>query len=82
MDLTGCLGLDFNLLRMLVIDLMHEFELGVWKALFSHLIRILYAVGQQYVEELNHRFHQMPTFGFDTIRTFANNASEMKKLAA
>jgi hypothetical protein len=22
-------------------DLMHEFELGVWKALFIHLLRIL-----------------------------------------
>jgi hypothetical protein len=29
---------------MLVVDFMHEFELGVWKALFTHLIRILYAV--------------------------------------
>jgi hypothetical protein len=28
---------------MLVVDLMHEFELGVWKAVFRHLIRILYA---------------------------------------
>jgi hypothetical protein len=28
---------------MLVVDLMHEFELGVWKSLFMHLIRILYA---------------------------------------
>ena len=28
---------------MLVVDLLHEFELGVWKALFSHLIRVLYA---------------------------------------
>lgn len=28
---------------MLVVDLLHEFELGVWKALFTHLIRILYA---------------------------------------
>jgi hypothetical protein len=28
---------------MLVVDLLHEFELGVWKALFNHLIRILYA---------------------------------------
>jgi hypothetical protein len=26
---------------MLVVDLMHEFELGVWKALLIHLIRIL-----------------------------------------
>ena len=29
---------------MLVVDFMHEFELGVWKALFMHLICILYAV--------------------------------------
>ena len=28
---------------MLVVDLMHEFELGVWKVLFTHLVRILYA---------------------------------------
>ena len=28
---------------MLVVDFMHEFELGVWKTLFTHLIRILLA---------------------------------------
>ncbi len=28
---------------MLVVDLLHEFELGVWKAIFTHLIRVLYA---------------------------------------
>ena len=28
---------------MLVIDLMHEFELGVWKTLLTHLLRVLYA---------------------------------------
>ena len=28
---------------MLVVDLLHEFELGVWKALFTHLIWLLYA---------------------------------------
>ena len=28
---------------MMVVDLMHEFELGVWKTLFTHLIRILHA---------------------------------------
>ncbi|KAI0263704.1 hypothetical protein BGY98DRAFT_928452 [Russula aff. rugulosa BPL654] len=37
------LGQDFDLSRMLVVDFMHEFELGVWKTLFTHLIRILYA---------------------------------------
>jgi hypothetical protein len=37
------LGPGFNLSRMLVVDFMHEVELGVWKALFVHLIRILHA---------------------------------------
>jgi len=88
---------------MLVVDLMHEFELGVWKALFTHLIRILHAAGPHsgLVAELDRRyvnctaiyrgfinfpvttrFRAMPTFGSSTIRCFATNASEMKKLAA
>jgi len=37
------LGPDFDIRSLLVVDLMHEFELGVWKSLFTHLIRILYA---------------------------------------
>jgi hypothetical protein len=37
------LGPDFDIHSQLVIDLMYEFELGVWKSLFTHLIRILYA---------------------------------------
>ncbi|KIJ62074.1 hypothetical protein HYDPIDRAFT_30625 [Hydnomerulius pinastri MD-312] len=32
-------GFDFFL--MLVMDLLHEFELGVWKAVFIHLLRML-----------------------------------------
>jgi len=39
------LGPAFNPSNMLVVDLLHEFELGVWKALFTHLIRLLYAAG-------------------------------------
>lgn len=53
-----CLGSNFNLSRMLVVDLLHEFELGVWKALFTHLIRILYAAGNgsdRLVVELDRR---------------------------
>ena len=43
---------------MLVVDLMHEFELGIWKALFTHLIRILSAasVGDALVNELDRRY--------------------------
>jgi hypothetical protein len=67
---------------MLVVDFMHEWELGVWKATFVHLIRILVAHGETAVQELNRRYHAVPTFGRSTIRRFGENASSMKKLAA
>jgi len=35
----------FDPFVMLVVDLMHEFELGIWKAIFAHLVRLLYAAG-------------------------------------
>ncbi|KAG2045967.1 hypothetical protein BDR06DRAFT_1040545 [Suillus hirtellus] len=78
----GCLG--FNLFIMLVVDLMHEFELGVWKALFVHLIRILSSArpGDVLVHELDRRYRHTPTFGRNTIRKFASDASEMKKMAS
>ena len=45
----------FNFTSMFVVDLLHEFELGVWKATFIHLLRILYAVGGNAIQELNKR---------------------------
>ena len=38
---------------MLVPDFMHEFELGVWKAALTHLIRILYAARDDAVQQFN-----------------------------
>ncbi|KAK7688185.1 hypothetical protein QCA50_008555 [Cerrena zonata] len=78
------LGEDFNLHRMLTVDFMHEYNLGVWKAVFMHLIRLLYAQrdGIDKVAELDRRYRCISRFGRDTIRPFANNASEMKKLGA
>jgi hypothetical protein len=72
----------FNLYVMLVVDFMHEFELGVWKSLFTHLVRILIAHGNGAVQNLDRRYRAVPTFGRSTIRRFSNNASAMKKLAA
>jgi hypothetical protein len=46
----------FNLFSILVIDLMHEFELGIWKALFVHLIRILEANSMALVNEMDHQY--------------------------
>lgn len=40
---------------MFVPDLLHEFELGVWKGIYTHLIRILYACGDDKIQLLNSR---------------------------
>lgn len=41
---------------MFVPDPMHEFELGVWKAIFIHLLRILVAVGGDSTSVFNRRY--------------------------
>jgi hypothetical protein len=41
---------------MLVVDLLHEFELGVWKAVLTHLLRILYAKGDNTIQTFNRRY--------------------------
>lgn len=40
---------------MLVPDLMHEWELGVWKALFIHLLRMLNASDKNLMNKLDER---------------------------
>lgn len=71
---------NFNFYSLFVPDLLHEFELGVWKSIFTHLIRLLVAAGGDAVTNLNKRYRQIPTFA--TIRRFSSNASAMTKLAA
>jgi hypothetical protein len=48
-------GPAFNIYKILVVDLLHEVELGVWKAILQHLIRMLYSLGVDYVQELDKR---------------------------
>ncbi|KAG2154315.1 uncharacterized protein EDB93DRAFT_1248515 [Suillus bovinus] len=74
----------FNAFCMLIVDFMHECELGTWKALFTHLIRLLYALpgGDRLVATLDNRFRHIPSYGHGVIHKFANNTSEMKRLAA
>jgi hypothetical protein len=83
---------------MFHVDLMHEVELGIWRSLFIHLLRILECVvgatdelDRRYEclavfllisNKLLSRFRQLPTFGRDSIRKFSNNVSELKKLGA
>ncbi|KAJ6457005.1 hypothetical protein C8R47DRAFT_1248481 [Mycena vitilis] len=79
---TALTSFGLSIFDMLVPDFMHEFELGVWKAVFTHLLRILMAYGQDTIQALNDRYRQIPTFGAATIRRFTDNAAAMKKLAA
>ena len=44
---------------MLVVDFMHEFELGVWRTLFTHMMRVLRAASNaqnQLVAEFGERY--------------------------
>ncbi|KAI0689452.1 hypothetical protein C8T65DRAFT_588651 [Cerioporus squamosus] len=45
-----------NVYALLVPDLMHEFELGVWKAVFTHLVRLVIAAGADRVQEMDKRY--------------------------
>jgi hypothetical protein len=45
----------FNVFAMLVVDLLHEFELGVWKAIFIHLLRVLDSLKGNKLRELDRR---------------------------
>ncbi|THV05942.1 hypothetical protein K435DRAFT_816082 [Dendrothele bispora CBS 962.96] len=71
-----------NFFQMFVPDVLHELELGVWKAVLTHFIRILFAYGNDTVQELDARYRQVPRFGQDTIRKIRNNVSAMKQFAA
>ena len=45
----------FNMFDMMVVDLLHEVELGVWKAVFIHLLRLLDCVDGKLKHELDRR---------------------------
>ena len=40
---------------MLVVDLMHEVELGVWKALFIQILRLMEATDKGAINKLDER---------------------------
>ena len=44
-----------NVYDLFVPNLMHKFELGAWKGMFTHLIRVLIAVGQDGCQRLDER---------------------------
>ncbi|KAI0757776.1 hypothetical protein C8Q80DRAFT_1216250 [Daedaleopsis nitida] len=71
-----------NSYEMLAPDLMHEFELGVWKNTFNHIVRLINAQGEHKLAEFNRRMRLMPTWGRDKIRRFYEDAATRKQMAA
>ncbi|CUA77217.1 CRISPR-associated endonuclease Cas9 [Streptococcus mutans UA159] [Rhizoctonia solani] len=74
--------LGFDIFESLTVDFMHEFELGVWKAVFTHIIRILEAIGSKGVTDFNLRFRMVPAFGNGTIRGFQEDVTNMTRPTA
>ncbi|KAH6871005.1 hypothetical protein BKA70DRAFT_1451523 [Coprinopsis sp. MPI-PUGE-AT-0042] len=61
------LGMEkFDIFSTLVVDLLHDFEIGVWKSLFTHLIRLLESSSTRRTgsldAELNYRFVDQDMF--------------------
>ena len=52
---TRLAAFGFNSYTMYVVDILHEFELEVWKALFTHLLQVLYELASDKVGEFNER---------------------------
>ena len=51
---------------MFMVDLMHEFELGIWKAVFMHCIWLLTGLESGTIHELNQRC-DIATIVLDTL---------------
>ena len=47
--------LGFNIHPTLVVDILHEFELGVFKSILKHLLCLIYAVDPNCIDILNKR---------------------------
>jgi hypothetical protein len=53
LDSLGPFG--FNIFIALVVDLLHEVELGVWRMLLIHLLRILTTLNKDLIHEVDRR---------------------------
>lgn len=46
----------FVVFKILTVDLLHEYELGLWKDFLTHLVRILEFMGPETVHTFNERY--------------------------
>ncbi|KIK13408.1 hypothetical protein PISMIDRAFT_70558, partial [Pisolithus microcarpus 441] len=53
-ETLGPLGWD--IFMMFTVDLLHKFELGVFKSVFKHLLRLLHAINPDTINILNAQY--------------------------
>ncbi|KAF9028406.1 hypothetical protein BDP27DRAFT_1151482, partial [Rhodocollybia butyracea] len=71
----------FQQFQLEATDILHEFELGEWRRVFIHLLRILEAYQKSRAkDELDHRYQSLPTFTAGTICRFSKSVSSLKKM--
>lgn len=63
-DRLSPFGLDVY--RIVSVDILHEVEIGVWKSLFIHLLRLLEAIDKSKLNVLNARYAALDPFPTDT----------------
>ena len=51
----GLSSQGFDMYDMIAVDILHEVEIGVWKDLFTHLLRLLEIIGAGTTDVLNQR---------------------------
>ncbi|KLO05634.1 hypothetical protein SCHPADRAFT_839152 [Schizopora paradoxa] len=75
---------NLNYFQIFPIDIMHQFEIGVWKAIYIHLLRILVAEKNRgnLITILNSRYRQVPKFARETIRLFQKSVAAMQQPTA
>lgn len=56
----GLFKFGFNFFKILTVDLLHEFELGLWKDFSAHIVRILEFLGPDKVQTFNERYGMLP----------------------
>ncbi|KAK7452756.1 hypothetical protein VKT23_012157 [Stygiomarasmius scandens] len=72
----------FDYLKMFTVDLLHEIEIGTFKAILVHLLRLVLADNRANIVELDNRYCLVPPFGRETIRHIHGNVSELKRKTA
>ena len=48
--------MGFNIFPSLVVDILHEFDLGIFKSVLKHLLRTLHAVDPSHIHVVNDRY--------------------------